>query len=124
MTVSHVKEDLPIEAQLHIDCDKGAIKCAAQAPKLFEYIADKFSWAEQVSTVTSRGLGRTKNSLDRYRSIRTSKWIYEWLNVGSQKIKMGHDGTCPCCGTCITDQLHLFWCEWLRPSTNPSESLN
>jgi hypothetical protein len=88
------------------------IQYASQAPKLFEYIADKFSWTDaQVSTVNWRGLGRAKNRLDRYRSIQTSKWIYEWLNFGSQKVKMGRDGTCPCCGKCIKDQLHLFRCE-------------
>jgi hypothetical protein len=88
------------------------IQYAAQAPKMFEYIVDKFGWTDaQVSTVNWRGLGQAKNRLDRYCSIRTSKWIYEWLNVGSQKIKMGQDSTYPCCGTCNEDQLHLFRCE-------------
>jgi hypothetical protein len=143
-------EDLPLEAQLNVDCDRGAkrhmlttpaptsrptplpsskatlyigdnmvttdineqIQYAAQAPKMFEYIADKFGWTDpQVSTVNWKGFGRAKNRLDRFRSIRTSKWVFEWLNVGSQKVKMGQDGTCPCCGKCIEDQLHLFRCE-------------
>ena len=36
--------------------------------------------------------------------------MYDWLNVGSQKRKMGGDGICPCCGIEEEDQLHLYRC--------------
>jgi hypothetical protein len=36
--------------------------------------------------------------------------LYENLNVGKQKQMMGQDGTCPCCGTEIEDQMHLYQC--------------
>lgn len=141
-------ENLPLEAQLKVDCNKGAkhqmntrsaptsrpvpvplpdpkatlyignnmvttdfneqIQYAAQAPKMFDYIANKFGWTDpQVSTVNWKGFGRTKDRLDHFRSIRTSKWVFEWLNVGSQKEKMGQDGTCPCCGIGIEDYFLL-----------------
>jgi hypothetical protein len=87
------------------------IQYAAQAPKLFTYLMEKFGWIDtQISALNFTGLGRAKQRLDRARSIRTTKWIYGWLNVGAQKRKMGEDGTCPCCGLVEEDQLHLFRC--------------
>jgi hypothetical protein len=87
------------------------IQYAAQAPKLFTYLMEKFDWIDtQISALNFTGLGRAKKQLNRTRSIRTTKWIYGWLNVGAQKQKMGKDGTCPCCGVVEEDQLHLFRC--------------
>jgi hypothetical protein len=36
--------------------------------------------------------------------------LYENLNVGKQKQMMGQDGTCPCCGLEMEDQMHLYQC--------------
>jgi hypothetical protein len=48
--------------------------------------------------VNWRAIGRAKKRLKLSPSVRTTKMMYEWLNVGSQKKKMGGDGICPCCG--------------------------
>jgi hypothetical protein len=40
-----------------------------------------------------------------------TKMMYGWLNVGSQKVKMGQIGMCPCCGGDIVEtQHHLYTC--------------
>ena len=49
--------------------------------------------------------------------------MYEWLNVGSQKKKMGGDGICPCCGIEEEDQLHLYRCTDDRMQSTLKESL-
>ena len=36
--------------------------------------------------------------------------IWGWLNVGTQKIKFGGNGRCPCCGIATESQLHLYSC--------------
>jgi hypothetical protein len=36
--------------------------------------------------------------------------MYDWLNTGKQKDLFDHDGTCPCCGTELETQLHMFQC--------------
>ena len=112
-------DDLPLLAQLNVDCDTAAkkhlregthptsrpaplpdakatlffgtnmvtteineqIQYAAQAPKLFEYLREKFDW------IDTPGLGRAKKCLTRVRSIRTTKWIFGWFNIGAQKQK-------------------------------------
>ena len=37
--------------------------------------------------------------------------MHGWLNIGTQKEKMGEDPMCLCCGRCNEDSLHLFQCE-------------
>jgi hypothetical protein len=71
--------------------------------------------------------------------------MYDWLNVGSQKKKMGGSGICPCCGIEEEDQLHILlhqrenaknskttlhqkvhnWLkrDWPRQSTQPSSTV-
>jgi hypothetical protein len=88
------------------------IRMAGQSKRMLEYAADKFGWTDNQAqaTVNWRAIGRAKRRLKLSQSIRTSKMMYDWLNVGSQKAKMGGDGTCPCCGSAEEDQLHLYRC--------------
>ena len=37
--------------------------------------------------------------------------MYGWLNVGTQKRKMGEESICPCCGIEEEDQIHLYHCQ-------------
>jgi hypothetical protein len=80
---------------------------------MLEYVADKFGWTDNqtAATVNWRAIGQAKRRLKLSPSVRTTKMMYEWLNVGSQKKKMGGDGTCPCCGAAEEDQLHLYRCK-------------
>jgi ribonuclease HI len=88
------------------------IQMAGQARKMLAYAADKFGWTDNqaIATVNWRAIGRAKRSLKLSPSVRTSKMMYDWLNVGSQKKKMGGDSICPCCGIEEEDQLHLYRC--------------
>ena len=144
-------DDLPLEAQLNIDCDHAAkqymkegtkppgppkpikgmkatlylgdnivttkmneqIQLASQTTKMMAYVADKFDWTDDQTrtTVNWRAIGQAKRRLDLYRSIRTSKMMYGWLNTGRQKKKLGGDHLCPCCGSEEEDQHHLYLCK-------------
>ena len=143
-------DDLPIESQLNVDCDKAAkqhlkegtkpnqdekplagskttlylgghmvtteineqIKMAGKAKEVLAYAADKFGWTDNQATATInwRAVERAKKRLDLSSSVRTTKFMYGWLNVGRQKGKMGEDHICPCCGLEEEDQLHLYRC--------------
>jgi hypothetical protein len=85
---------------------------AGNSRKMLEYAADKFGWTDNQATATVnwRAIGQAKRRLKLHSSVRTTKMMYDWLNVGSQKRKMGGDGTCPCCGLTEEDQLHLYRC--------------
>ena len=57
-------------------------------------------------------MGQAKERLKLNKSIRISKFMHEWLNVGKQKHKINpliYDGKCPCCGQ-EEDQNHMFQC--------------
>ena len=87
------------------------IQYASQAPKMFEYIRERFEWTDRQCSCTSwKSLGRAKTRLPRHRSIRITKMLYGWLNVGRQKGKMGKEHICPCCGTEEETQLHMYHC--------------
>jgi len=88
------------------------IRMAGHSKKMLEYAADKFGWTDnQVqATVNWTAIGRAKRRQKLSQSVRTTKLMYDWLNVGSQKAKMGGDGICPCCGVEEEDQLHLYRC--------------
>ena len=143
-------DDLQIESQLNVDCDKAAkqhlkegtrpnqddkplagsnatlylgghmvtteineqIKMAGKAKEVLAYAADKFGWTDNQATATInwRAVERAKKRLDLSSSVRTTKFMYGWLNVGRQKGKMGEDHICPCCGLEEEDQLHLYRC--------------
>jgi hypothetical protein len=96
------------------------IQFAAQSKQMLEYIADKFQWtdAQATTTVNWRALGIAKRRMKLYRSVRTTKMLYSWLNVGTQKGKMGEDSICPCCGIDIEDQLHMYQCQDERVTQN------
>jgi ribonuclease HI len=96
------------------------IQFAAQSKLMLEYIADKFQWtdAQAATTVNWRALGLAKRRMRIYRSVRTTKMLYSWLNVGTQKGKMGEDSTCPCCGIETEDQLHMYQCQDERVTQN------
>jgi hypothetical protein len=88
------------------------IQYAGQAPKMFQYIRERFEWTDhQCCSVNEKGIGAAKKRLTRPVSNRTTQMMYGWLNVGHQKIKFDQDGTCPCCGLHEEDQLHLYRCE-------------
>jgi hypothetical protein len=88
------------------------IQMAGQSRKMLAYSADKFGWTDNqaIATVNWRAIGRAKRSLKLSPSVQTTKMMYDWLNVGSQKKKMGGDCICPCCGIEDEDQLHLYRC--------------
>ena len=81
-------------------------------PRLHAYAIKKYGWTEdQVQDIINwKCLGLFKKSLKIHESVRHSKMIWGWLNVGTQKVKFGGDGRCPCCGTAIESQLHLYSC--------------
>jgi hypothetical protein len=88
------------------------IQMAGQSRKILEYASDKFGWTDNqaIATVNWRAIGRAKKRLKLSPSVRATNMMYDWLNVGSQKKKMGGDGICPCCGIEEEDQLHLYRC--------------
>jgi hypothetical protein len=101
------------------------IQMAGQSKKMLAYAADKFGWTDNqaIATVNWRAIGRAKRRLKLSPSVRTTKMMYNWLNVGSQKKQMGGDSICPCCGTEEEDQLHLYRCTDDRMQSTLKESL-
>jgi hypothetical protein len=79
---------------------------------MLEYASDKSGRTDNqaIATVNWRAIGRAKKHLKLSPSVRVTKMMYDWLNVGSQKKKMGGNGICPCCGIKEEDQLHLYRC--------------
>jgi hypothetical protein len=66
---------------------------------MLNYIADNFEWTDaQTRCVNYPAIGTAKKRLSDARSIRTSKFMHGWLNIGTQKEKFGEDPTCLCCG--------------------------
>ncbi|KAL7502641.1 hypothetical protein ACHAXN_000575 [Cyclotella atomus] len=88
------------------------IQMAGQSRKMLEYASDKSGRTDNqaIATVNWRAIGRAKKHLKLSPSVRVTKMMYDWLNVGSQKKKMGGNGICPCCGIKEEDQLHLYRC--------------
>jgi hypothetical protein len=87
------------------------IQYASQAPQMTEYIRGVTGWTDaQLGGVNTRGLGIAKKRLPLHRSIRTTKMLYEWLNVGKQKGYMSRDHRCPGCGENNEDFQHLYHC--------------
>jgi hypothetical protein len=160
-------DDLPLESQLNIDCDKAAklhlregtkptqgtkplagskatlilgghivtteineqIQLAGRAKEMLAYAADKFCWTDNQTTATInwRAVERAKKRLNLSSSVCTTKFMYDWLNAGRQKGKMGGDSICPCCGREEEDQLHLYRCTNVKMQeciTNSISNLN
>ena len=88
------------------------ITLARHRPRMIAYVQKKFDWTEEqaISSVNWRVIGRAKKSLKLPDSIRYSKLLFDWLNVGAQKQKFGDDPHCPCCNADMENQLHLYSC--------------
>eukprot|EP00956_Cyclotella_meneghiniana_P037017 scaffold133838_cov26-Cyclotella_meneghiniana.AAC.1 len=87
------------------------IHYAAEAPKMLTHVQNHLRRTkETVEDINWRSIGRIKKRLKLHESIRMTKLMYGWLNVGSQKVKMGQIGICPCCGGDIETQHHLYTC--------------
>ena len=88
------------------------ISYAAHANNQFEYLHGLYEWTDtQTQTINWRGVGTAKKRLKRHSSIRISKMMHQWLNVGKQKGRMGKHDQCPCCGKESEDQTHLYHCD-------------
>ena len=76
------------------------------------YVRKKYDWTDEQANQHNnwRVLGRAKQSLKLNDSIWTSKLLFDWLNVGSQKQKFGESSKCPCCDADVEDQMHLYTC--------------
>ena len=90
---------------------KEQIQTAFQVKEMSGYMMERTGWTDrQLASVNLIGLGRAKKRLDLCRSIRTTKMLYDWLNLGKQKGYMKKDPRCPCCGAEEEDFLHLYHC--------------
>jgi hypothetical protein len=88
------------------------ITAAGRAKEMLAYTTNKFGWTDKqtIATVNWRAIERAKKRLNLSSSVCTTKFMYDWINVGKQKGKMGGDSICPCCGLDEEDQLHLHRC--------------
>ena len=88
------------------------IHYAAHAPEMFKYLCERFEWVDaQLSGVNWKAIGLAKRRLSHDQSIRTSKMMHLWLNIGKQKARITRraaDAKCSCCGHELEDQLHLY----------------
>ena len=75
------------------------IHYAAEAPAMMTHIQYHLRRTnETVQEINWRIIGRAKKRLKLHESIRIMKMMYGWLNIGTQKQKMGQIDVCPCCG--------------------------
>eukprot|EP00956_Cyclotella_meneghiniana_P029982 scaffold74408_cov39-Cyclotella_meneghiniana.AAC.1 len=66
------------------------IHYAAEAPEVMKHIQDHLRrTSETVQEINWRIIGRAKRRLKLHESIRIMKMMYGWLNIGTQKQKMG-----------------------------------
>eukprot|EP00956_Cyclotella_meneghiniana_P028246 scaffold65096_cov24-Cyclotella_meneghiniana.AAC.6 len=87
------------------------IHYAAEATQMLIHVQNLLRRTkETIEDINWRSIGRIKKRLKLHKSIRMTKMMYGWLNVGSQKVKMGQIGMCPCCGGDIETQRHLYTC--------------
>ena len=60
--------------------------------------ASRYEWVDaKFSSINWRAIGLIKNRLSMDQSIRTTKMMHNWLNVGHQKVKIARNeeaGTC------------------------------
>ena len=104
---------------------KEQIEYAAHAPDMFTYLRGKYEWTDnQLHSINWKALRLAKRRLTRRASIRTSKMLHEWLNVGRQKAKLQQDSTCPCCGLEEEDQVHLYHCSHAGMRSTIEEEIN
>ena len=81
---------------------------------MFAYLLDRYEWVDtQIPPINWKAIGLVKNRLSKDKSIRTTKMMHNWLNMGHQKVKITRNeeaGTCPCCGSAHETQDHLYQC--------------
>jgi len=100
------------------------IQYAAHAGPMLEYIQQKFEWThQQTDGINWKGIRLAKRRLKRHESIRTSKMMHDWLNVGKQKGYMKQETICPCCGTEEEDTIHLYHCQHEEMRTAVEEGI-
>ena len=87
------------------------IHFAAEAPAMMTHIQNYLQrTGGTVKEINWRIIGRAKKQLKLHESIRISKIMNGWLNIGTQKRKMGQIDICPCCGKETETQHHLYTC--------------
>ena len=81
---------------------------------MIKYLQSKYEWTQhKTDSINFKALGLAKARLPHAASIRMSKMMHKWLNVGHQKEQINGSATdvlCPCCGLEHTDQSHMFHC--------------
>lgn len=93
------------------------IQLASQRKEMTDYTCKKLKRSiHDYNRVNLRAIGTAKSCLTRTRSIRTSKMMFSRLDVPRRKAIVVKYGTCPCCGTSMEDQLHLYRCQNPRMS--------
>ena len=101
------------------------IEYAAHAPDMFVYLQGKYKWTDnQLHSINWKAIRLAKRRLTRRVSIRTSKMLHEWLNVGRKKAKLKQDSTCPCCGLEEEDHVHLYHCSHAGMRETLEEEIN
>ena len=74
-------------------------------------------------SINFKAISLAKARLSHASSIRVSKMMHEWLNIGHQKERISGSATdalCPCCGLQHEDENHMFCC----PSTSMRNTVN
>ena len=87
------------------------IHYAVEAPAMMKHIQNHLRRTDEtVREINWRIIGRAKKRLKLHQSIRIMKMMYWWLNIGTQKQKMGQIEVCICCGKETETQHHLYTC--------------
>jgi hypothetical protein len=92
---------------------KAQILNAITEPAHRKYFAHKFKHTDSqkiYDDIAWKFIGTARRNLKHEVNSRISKYMYDWLNTGKQKDLFNKDGTCPCCGTELETQLHMFQC--------------
>ena len=120
-------------ATLYIDNMEVTTKCDEQiqyalyAKPMFAYLLERYEWVDaQLSSINWRAIGLAKSRLSKDQSIRATKIMHNWLNVGHQKVKITRNpeaGTCPCYGSAHETQEHLYQCSHAEMKENVHESI-
>eukprot|EP00956_Cyclotella_meneghiniana_P037185 scaffold135302_cov69-Cyclotella_meneghiniana.AAC.13 len=72
------------------------IHYAAEAPAMMKHIQNHLRRTDEaVREINWRIIGCAKKRLKLHESIRIIKMMYKWLNIGTQKQKMGQIEICP-----------------------------
>ena len=71
-------------------CDE-PIQYALHAKPMFAHLLEQYEWVDtstQLSSINWRSIGLVKNRLSKDQSIRTTKMIHNWLNVGAHVVEV------------------------------------